>query len=218
MKEHNPSLEEDQRLVSGCCSGDRKASETFVRQFSDLVYKSVQHTLITRQVHFNREDLEDLHNTVFLQLFEKGRKKLKQYEGRNGCSLASWIRIVAVRIVLNHLRKKGLDALVSQKRRVSLGDLPELKGEGMEPGTIIEKEEKEQLLQDGIRNLSPRDRLFMRLHLEMGLSLEEVAEAMEITIENAYSVKHRAIQRLKSYIHQKQKNEPRVQENQKDCV
>jgi len=200
MKEHNPSVEEDQRLVSRCGSGDRKAAERFVRQFSDLVYKSVQYTLITRQVHFNREDLEDLHNTVFLQLFEKKCRKLKQYEGRNGCRLASWIRIVTVRIVLNHLRKKGLDALVSQKRRISLGDLPELKGEGIEPGTVIERKEKEELLQNGIRHLSPRDRLFMRLHLEMGLSLEEVSEAMEITIENAYSVKHRAVQRLKSYM------------------
>ena len=180
------SHEEVQRLLSKCISGDRKSSEIFVRQFSGLIYKSIQHTLITRQVPFNRQDLEDLHNTVFLQLFENRCKKLRQYEGRNGCSLASWIRIVTVRIVLNHLRKKGLDALVNQKKRIPLEDLPELKGTGMEPLSMMERAEQERLIQDGIRKLSPRDRLFMRLHFEMGLSLEEVAETMKFSIENAY--------------------------------
>jgi len=78
----------------------------FVRQFSDLVYKSIQATLLVTQVRFNKQDLEDMHNTVFLQLFEDKCKKLRQFEGRNGCSLASWIKLVAGRIVLNYVRKK----------------------------------------------------------------------------------------------------------------
>ena len=200
MDSFNVSHEEDRRLLSECFAGNRETSELFVREFSNLVYKSIQHTLITRQAPFNREDLEDLHNTVFLQLFEKRCKKLKQFEGRNGCSLASWVRIVTVRIVLNHLRKKGLDALTQQKKKVSLDDLPELKGEGAEPGTDIEKAEQNQLLREGILNLSPRDRLFMKLHIDKGLTIEEIAKIMQLSIQNAYSIKHRAIQRLKAIL------------------
>jgi RNA polymerase sigma factor (sigma-70 family) len=137
---------------------------------------------------------------VFLQLFEQRCKKLRQYEGKNGCSLASWIRLVAVRIVLNHLRKRGMDAMLWQKKRVALEDIAELRGEEMEPGASMDAAEQQRLVRDGIQNLPPRDRLFVKLHFDQGLPVEEVAAAMQITVQNAYTVKHRAIQRLKSYV------------------
>ena len=196
----NHSLEEDQGLLSRCISGDRRASEILVRRFSGLVYRSVQNTLLIKQTPFNRQDLEDLHNTVFLQLFDQRCKKLRQYQGRNGCSVASWIRLVAVRTVLNHLRKKGIDAIGWQKKRIPLEDLAELKGDEMEAWAVMEKAERGRLLQDGIQNLPPRDRLFMKLYFDQDLPVEEVASAMKLSIQNAYTVKHRAIQRLRSFM------------------
>jgi RNA polymerase sigma factor (sigma-70 family) len=196
----NRSLKEDRELLSKCVSGDRTASETLVRSFSDLVYRSVQYTLMAKHVSFNRHDLEDLHNTVFLRLFEQGCKKLRQYQGKNGCSLASWIRMITVRTVLDHLRKKGVDAMVWQKRRVPLEEVPELRASGVEPGAQIEKAQQERLLQEGMERLPPRDRLFMKLHFDQGLSMTEVAEAMQLSAGAAYTVKHRAIQRLKSHL------------------
>lgn len=195
----NPSLDDEQYLLSRCFAGDGEAAEALVRRFSDLVYQSVKHTFFIKQAHFNKEDIEDLHNTVFLQLFEHKRKKLRQYEGRNGCSLASWIRVVSVRIVLNHLRKNRLDSLERQKK-ISLEDMPELKGEETGSLAVMEKSERDYLLQAGIKNLSPRDRLFMKLHFEQGLTEKEVASIMQVSVKNVYTVKHRAIQRLKSHI------------------
>ena len=193
----NPSMDEDQGLLSRCISGDRRASESFVQRFSDLVYRSIQQTLILKQVPYTPQDLEDLHNTVFLQLFEEKCKKLRQYQGKNGCSVASWVRLIAVRIVLNHLRKRGVDSIAWQGKRIPLDELSELTGEQVEPWRIMEKEQLEHLLQNGITNLPPRDRLFMKLHFEKGLSMEQVADAMHLSIQNGYVLKHRAIERLK---------------------
>jgi RNA polymerase sigma-70 factor (ECF subfamily) len=187
----------DRRLLSKCMSGDRKASEKLVRQFSDLVYRSVQYTLLAKNVSFNRQDLEDLHNTVFLLLFEQGCKKLRQYKGINGCSLASWIRMITVRTVLDHLRKKGVDAMFWQKKRVPLEEMPELKADEGGFWAHIDSAERTRVLKDSMQRLPPRDRLFLKLHFEQGLSVAEVAETMELTINTAYTVKHRAIQRLK---------------------
>ena len=191
---------EDQRILSRCLSGDRKASELFVRRFSDLVYRSVQHALRTKDVPYSKADVDDLHNAVFLELFDKECKKLRQYEGRNGCSLASWVRLIAVRTVLNHLRKRGVDTLVWRKHRVPLEDIPELKSDEMGAWDAVEKAEQNRLLRDGIRRLPPRDRLFMKLHFDRGLPLPEVAEAMQISVRNAYVVKHRAIEKLKTSV------------------
>ena len=196
----NRSLGEDRRLLLRCLSGDRKAAETLVRQFSDLVYHSVRYTLTTKNVSFNRQDLEDLHNTVFLKLFERGCNKLRQYRGKSGCSLASWIRMIAVRTVLDDLRKKGVDAVSWQKRRVPLESVPELKAEGVDSDAWTEEAERKRLMQLGIQRLSARDRLFMKLHFDRGLSIAEVAETMQLSMVNAYSIKHRAIQRLRLHL------------------
>jgi len=191
---------EDGRILSRCLSGDRKAAELFVQKFSDLVYRSVQHALRVKDIPYGKADVEDLHNTVFLELFDKGCKKLRQYEGRNGCSLASWIRLIAVRTVLNHLRKKGVDAIVSRKQKVPLEDVPELQADEIGAGSALESAERERLLEDGVRRLPPRDRLFMKLHFHQGLPLPDVAAAMQISVRNAYIVKHRAIQKLKTLV------------------
>lgn len=204
----NHRFDKDQQLLTKCFSGHREASETLVRQFSDLVYRSIQYTLMAKHVSFNKYDVEDFHNTVFLRLFEQDCKKLRQYRGKNGCSLASWIRMITVRTVIDHLRKKGVDTMVWQKKCTPLEDLPELRAEADDVGAQIEKAEQGRLLQEGLQRLSPRYRLFVRLHCEQGLSVAEVAETMQISVGNAYTVKHRAIEKLKSHVASLTNNNP----------
>jgi len=194
------SFEEDRQLIAKCLSGDRGAWETLVRRFSNLVYQTVRNTFLTKQIPFNKQDLEDFHNTVFLRLFEQGCAKLKLYQGRNGCTLASWIRIVTVRIVLNHLRKKGVDGPLWEKKKTPVEELSWLRGEDQGPLALMESAEQEKLVHEGMESLAPRDRLFMKLHVDQGLAVEEVADAMQISVQNAYVVKHRAVERLKSYL------------------
>lgn len=196
----NSSLTEDRDLLSRCFSGDGEAAENLVRRFSNLVYKAIQHTLIVKHISFNKEDLEDFHNTVFLRLFEHGCKKLKQYQGKNGCSLATWINLITVRTVLDHLRKKGVDSIARRDTKITLDEVYGLKGDECDGLALLERAEKEQLLREGMQNLPPRDRLFMKLHFDQGLSVAEVAAAMQVSVENVYTIKHRAIQRLKTQV------------------
>jgi len=200
LNEPHPTPDEDRRLLSRCFSGDRKASENLVRRFSGLVYKTVQRTLLTKNVPFSKQDMEDLHNTVFLKLLEHECKKLRQYRGKNGCSLASWIRVVTVRTVLNHIRKKGMDAIGWQRKRLALEDISELKSQRAETLAVMERSEQERLLEEGIQHLSARDRLFVKLHFEKAYSVEEIAETMRISTQNLYTIKHRVIQRIKNYV------------------
>ena len=192
------SSRKDRRWLKKCTAGDKRACERLVKEFSDLVYRSVRHTLGVKNVNFNQDDLEDLHNTVFLKLFENQGKKLGQFKGKNGCGLGTWIRIIAVRIVLNHIRKKGLDSITGQKKRIPLEDIPELGLADSGMLAEIEKADKLQSIKDEIRKLPPRDRLFLLLHYENGYSLKEVAKTMKLSLNNAYTIKHRAIQKLKS--------------------
>jgi len=195
---------QERQLLARCISGDRQASDAFVRQYSDLVYRTVQYTLLNRNVRFTPMDLEDLHNTVFISLFEKRCHKLKQFKGKNGCSVATWIRIITVRLVLNSIRRKGVDSIAGQVMRVPIEDFSALESSDTETWALMEKAEQERLLQKGISDLAPRDRLFMNLHFNQGFTIKEIAETMKLSVDNVYTIKHRAIQRLKSYVEKNQ--------------
>jgi RNA polymerase sigma factor (sigma-70 family) len=64
----------------------------------------------------------------------------------------------------------------------------------------MERAEQRRIIHEAIQFLTPRDRLFMRLFFEEGLSIDEVAGSLGISLQNAYTVKHRAIQRLRSHL------------------
>jgi len=194
----------ERQLLVRCISGDRQASDAFVRQYSDLVYRTVQYTLLNRNVRFTPMDLEDLHNTVFINLFEKRCHKLKQFKGKNGCSVATWVRIITVRLVLNSIRRKGVDSITGQVMRVPIEDFSTLESSDTDTWALMEKAEQEQLLQKGITDLAPRDRLFMNLHFNKGFTIREIAETMHLSVDNIYTIKHRAIKRLKSYVEKSQ--------------
>jgi RNA polymerase sigma factor (sigma-70 family) len=192
--------ENDRRLLSECISGDRAAHETFIRRFSDLVYRAVQQVLRMKHFPIPASEMEDLHNTVFVGLFDRRCKKLRQYRGDNGCSLASWIRLVTVRTVLDQLRRARVDALTQPQRLAPLEVLLNAGAENPEPGLLLDKEKDARVLREGLKALSARDRLFLRLHFLEGLSIAEVAGILKLSESNAYSLKHRAIKRLKAKI------------------
>jgi len=200
------SPDEDRLLLSRCLSGDGEAWEIFVRRFSNLVYQAVRHTLMAKHMRFSRLDVEDLYNTIFLQFLEEGHKTLRQYRGTNGCSLSTWVRVVAVSIVLDHVRKKGIDGLSAQKTRIPFNDVFPLRTHDPDVLENMERAEQERLLRDAIQYLPPRDRLFVKLHFEKEVPVDEVAEAMQLSINNAYTIKHRIIAKIRSYVDSVLKN------------
>jgi len=190
----------DQEILKQCIAGNKKAREEFVKRFSNPVYKWIQYTVKARHIPFSQQDLEDLHNTVFMKLFERRCKKLRQYKGKNGCSVFSWIRLITVRIVIDHLRTLRKDVLDQAGRNYVLENIPDLTREEFEPLALMEMSEQIDLLKQGLRSLMPRDRLFLKMHCLYGFSIQKVADILGISENNAYSVKHRAIHRLKTQI------------------
>ena len=190
----------DIELIVQCVSGRQEALEAFVCQYSDLIYRSIQHTLKVKHVSYTVQDVEDLHHSAFLQLLDRNCRKLGQYEGKNGCRLSSWLRVVIARMVLNQIRKKGHGTLAWQKKQVPLDHMAELKSDDADAVSVIEKLERMQLLGRSIRRLSLRDQQFVHLYFDQDLPPVEVAGIMDLTIQNVYTIKHRVIQRLKANV------------------
>ena len=192
MKRLSP--EEERQLLYECIICGKK--EKLVQQYWNPVYHIVRKTLTMKNVHFTHEDIEDLRNEVFVKLFDRGCRRLRQYREELGHGLAGWIALIANRTVLNYLRKKGFNSLSRKNTRVPIEEIPDLKHKN----NRLEVMEERRIIQDAMEKLPSRDRLVLKLHYYHELSLPEVASLIHTSVGAIYTIKFRAIERLRAQI------------------
>lgn len=190
-------------LLKKCLHGDRDAWYAFVIKYSNLIYHSLYQTFKAKNFLFNSQVTDDLYQDVFLSLVKDKFKKLRQFEGKNNCSLASWLRMIASRTAIDFIR--------SHKSNISLesasadGDdlIETLSNERELPDKSIEKLEWYQLLRGLIEGLSPKDRYLFELWVNQELPDREIAQILNLSIDSVYMRKNRLKEKLKAIINKK---------------
>lgn len=86
---------EERDLISGCLKRDKSAWDAFVVQYSRLVYHATEFTCRSFGVAADPPVIQDLYQEFFVSILRDNSKKLRQFRGDSGCSLASWLRIIA---------------------------------------------------------------------------------------------------------------------------
>ncbi len=190
----------DQELIVGCISGDKTIQAIFVDRYSNDLYMTVLYTLKNKQIPHSLQDVEDLHQNVFAALFEKKCKKIKQFKGTNGCSLRTWLKIIATRIVVDHLRSCNKDALSHQQPSEVFEVLNNASNTKDNPLTMMTREEKRHILNKCLASLKARDALVLKLHFFRGMTIRQAAQEIGITESNAYIIKRRAMDRLREML------------------
>jgi RNA polymerase sigma factor (sigma-70 family) len=187
----------DRALLARCIEGDRRAWGPFVERFTRYVYYLIQLTGRRYHVALSEEEVGDLHNDLFLALLEDDRRRLRAFEGRNGCSVRSWIRLITIR--------KTVDALRRRKVHLSLDAGPEEGGHEPVAGTPdalevmlqSDAERRQGQLHDLVAQLSPADQLLLELLYGQKLSVEAASAALSINRGALYTRKTRLIKRLR---------------------
>jgi DNA-directed RNA polymerase specialized sigma24 family protein len=98
--------EKEKTLIAGCVKGDKAVWDAFVLQYSKLAYSTIRSTLTLHHALPQDDIVEDLHQNFFLSICENDFRKLRQFKGDRGCSLASWLRVIASRLTVEFLRKQ----------------------------------------------------------------------------------------------------------------
>src|SRR5215471_10066801 len=99
--------EKEKALIAGCLRSEKAAWDSFVLLYSNLVYHTIKKTLSLHHVEPDTDLVEDLYQEFFVSLLRNDYKKLRQFSGAHGCSLASWVRLLTVRLTIDFLRKQG---------------------------------------------------------------------------------------------------------------
>ncbi len=194
----DPSKE--MRLLSECVSGNKEAWDTFVTNYSKPIYFSINKTLKLHNHSLPQDDVDDLFNSVFVSLLDNNYKKLRQFEGREGCTLSSWVRLITINITIDFLR--------GQKQHIPIDDdsddkqplaerLPDRNTSFEEH---LDQAETTRALREAIEELPESDRLFMDLFYEKELPPEEIATIMNVSVNTVYSRKNRVREKLQKIL------------------
>ncbi|MDP2941686.1 MAG: sigma-70 family RNA polymerase sigma factor [Candidatus Omnitrophota bacterium] len=187
----------DLEFVRRCVKGDKQAWDEFVEKYSRLIYNYIFAVLSSRNYSFAQNHLQDIFQEIFTSLIKDDFKKLSSFKAKNGCSLASWLRQVAINFTIDYLCK--LKPAVSLDEEIAEGaSLKDILADHADsaPGLLAQKE-KLGSLKDCIARLKPADRFLLELHLNRGLNLEKIKEIFRVSRGAIDMQKSRIVARLR---------------------
>ncbi len=188
-----------QDFIARCIAGAPGTRDEFVVEYSGLIRFAIASVLRHRGVSLLREEMDDLTHNVIVSLFENDCRKLKMYEGRNQASFATFVRVCATRLTLDHLRWRQRRPALSEPEpahegRDLLADAPD-PGPGPEARTATA--EDLALLRRLVRALPPREQLLVRLHFVDGVEIPDVARILGVSENAAHVIKSRVRAKLR---------------------
>ncbi len=179
--------EREKTLIGGCVAGEKAAWDAFVLQYSGLVYHTIKKTFSLYHSEPRPDSVEDLFQEFFLSLLRDDFKKLRQFRGDRGCSLASWLRVVAARLTTDFLRKR-------EPSKVEF--TATLPYDQPDPSNSLIDQEQERSLSQILQALPSRDRLFIDLYFRQSLPPEEIASILRVSVSAVYTRKSRVLDKL----------------------
>jgi RNA polymerase sigma factor (sigma-70 family) len=183
--------EKEKALIAGCLQSEKAAWDSFVRQYSNLVYYTIKKTLVRHHTDPRSDVVEDLYQEFFVSLLRNDRKKLRQFRGAHCCSLASWLRIVTTRLTIDFVRKQALP---------SGGVANAMYRDSPDPVEPLINEEQERMLNQAIHSLSARDRVLLDLCYRQALASGEVAELLRTSVNAVYAQKSRVLEKIREVL------------------
>jgi RNA polymerase sigma-70 factor (ECF subfamily) len=169
----NEEQHPDVALVERVRAGDVSAYDELVRKYDRQVFRIAQH--ITQ----NREDAEDVMQDAFLKAYEK----LDQFQGNS--KFYTWLVRIAVNESLMRLRKRRTGRMVSIDEDVVTddGSVPrDLADWAPDPEQNYTQSELQKILEKTIKGLPPGFRVVFELRDVQGLSTEDTAEALNLSV------------------------------------
>lgn len=187
---------DDKQLIERVLARDPGASDLFVDRFSNFVF-----SILARDLKLPREQAEDLHQDIFLRLFEDHCRRLRNWSSDG--SFVNYLGPIARNLANDHFRKKKVRGEVPLDPGSDKDDSPAVVqpvSTDPSPEAAAAAAEERRLLYQAIEELSERDReLVRRRHLEEQ-SYREIAEEMDYTIGSVGVILARAERRLKEAV------------------
>jgi len=166
-------VDDELELVNSARRGDTAAFSVLVGRYEGKIFR------LAMNITQNREDAEDVLQEAFLKAYEH----LDQFHGNS--KFYTWIVRIAVNQALMKLRKRRSDRAVSLDEQIDTGEdtvVREIAAWDPDPEEQFSREELHEILTGAIDELAPIYKTVFTLRDVDGLSTEETAEALDLSV------------------------------------
>ena len=160
-------------LVTRAREGDSSAFSSLLKRYEGRIFR------LAMNITQNREDAEDVLQESFLKAYEH----LDQFLGNS--KFYTWVVRIAVNQALMKLRKRRNDRSVSLDEQIDTGEdtvVREIATWDPDPEERYSREELNGILTEAVDELAPIYRTVFTLRDIDGLSTEETAEALDLSV------------------------------------
>jgi RNA polymerase sigma-70 factor (ECF subfamily) len=168
-----PVVDDEVELVASARKGDTASFSVLLRRYEGKIFR------LAMNITQNREDAEDVLQEAFLKAYEH----LDQFQGNS--RFYTWIVRIAVNQALMKLRKRRSDRAVSLDEQIDTGEdtvVREIAAWDPDPEQQYSQEELHRILTSAVDDLAPIYRTVFTLRDVDGLSTEETAEVLDLTV------------------------------------
>lgn len=182
--------DQDLALALAAQQGSIAAFEVLVKRHERRMFRIAYNLL------HNREDAEDAVQEAFLKAFHK----LSQFQARS--KLSTWLARITVNQALSKLRREPVFwSSIADASQDEDGVLPvEIADWAPNPEMLYTATELREILEKNLRRLSPKLRSVFLLRDVEGLSLEETAEALGLSVAAVKARSFRARLQLREWL------------------
>ena len=179
----------DEELLPRLFVRNRQAWCEFHRRFDHHIHQRIR--AVTARV--KGVDVDEIYGRFVMAIMADDFRKLRRYDPERGTSLSTWLGVIATNLTKDHLR-----ALSRRPACVEMEAVHHMSADSASPFDTVAAREGCERLAVALRSLPARDRRFVELYYLNGLSVEDVAAAMGVSVKTVYTKKHKIRTRLRS--------------------
>jgi RNA polymerase sigma-70 factor (ECF subfamily) len=188
---------EDDELLSRMLKRETAAWREFHRRFDRLIYRCIHKVTCRFASVVSSEDVREIYCTLMVNLTARDMHKLRSFEPDRGNKLSSWVGLLATNTAWDHLR-----GVARRPQCAQLAEAEDLSATVSDPCEETLARERWTLVNETLQSFSSKDRRFVHLYYVVGLTPEQIAERMNISIKTVYSKKHKIRCRLEEALKQ----------------
>lgn len=182
----------DLRLLNEVLAQRPGAFERFFDAHRRLMIACISRTASGAGVPLQDADMADVLGEVTYALLARDLHRLRMYRPERGCSVSSWVGVVATSVTKDVLRKRRRRRMDLQPVDEVEQHLPPVAG----PDVSFEDRQRRAFVDAALRRLTERDQVFVQLYFVEALSPEQIAERLEVSVATVYSKKAKIKRRL----------------------
>lgn len=181
----------DDELLGRMLLREGRAWREFHRRFDRLVYRCIHKVTSRFRSVVGEEDVQEIYAQFQVNITARDFHKLRKYAPDRGSKFGSWIGLLATNTAWDYLR-----AIARRPNCTDLDEAAELTAGGADPYDKVVEKERWNLVSEVLVGFSSRDRHFVQLYFMDGLTPEEVAAELDVSVKTVYSKKHKIRCRL----------------------